>query len=52
MSLGMDIHDTSAYKRATAAPSESVCDDPRHDEHCDCGATPDEDYEAYMEDRR
>lgn len=51
MSLDMDIHDTAAYKRATEAGREPFCEDPTHDADCDCGATPDADYEAHVEDR-
>lgn len=29
-----------------------VCDDPTHDEYCDCGARPDHEYERRIEDER
>jgi hypothetical protein len=29
--------------------SEPMCNDPMHDEYCDCGARPDYEYERRME---
>jgi hypothetical protein len=34
-----------------AKTGEPYCEDPMHDEHCDCGARPDYEYERRVEGR-
>lgn len=30
-------------------PDDALCNDPRHDADCGCGATPDRDYEVALD---